>query len=273
MTNLFIILFFICFICLFVGLIKPGLVIRWGIKRNRKQVVLTYVLGMIVSFVLIGITAPNVQQTTTTPKTTSKDVVENKVNDEKEKSDKIKELQETYKPVLESGKSYSNMTDEEGNIALAMVTNWNTLNNDFKENYKTSKDTIESSIKEYNDKKVAEEKAAKEAEEAVAYDTGITYDQLARTPDNYNGKKAKFTGKVIQVMEQDGETDLRIAVDGNYDTILLVAYDPKIISSRILEKDSITVKGVSNGIYTYDSTIGGKISVPLLLVDKIELNK
>lgn len=36
-----------------------------------------------------------------------------------------------------------------------------------------------------------------------------------------------------------------------YDTILYVVYEPKISSTRILENDSVIVKGVSKGIYTY----------------------
>ena len=56
--------------------------------------------------------------------------------------------------------------------------------------------------KEVEEQKAAEQKAAEEAaaakaaEEAKGYETGITYDQLARTPDDFKGKKVKFYGKV-----------------------------------------------------------------------------
>lgn len=118
-------------------------------------------------------------------------------------------------------------------------------------------------------------KKAKEKElaEANKYETGITYDQLARTPGNFKGKNVKFTGKVIQVIEGDNETDLRIAVNDNYDTVLLVAYNPKITSTRVLENDNVTIKGVSKGLQTYQSTIGGNITIPLVLVDIITINK
>lgn len=43
----------------------------------------------------------------------------------------------------------------------------------------------------------AEEKAAKEEDERIGYETGITYDQLARTPDEFKEKKTQFTGKVL----------------------------------------------------------------------------
>lgn len=119
--------------------------------------------------------------------------------------------------------------------------------------------------------KAAAEKAAAEqaAAKKASYDTGITYDKLARTPDQYIGKKVKFTGKVVQVMEGNGQTQLRIAVSQNYDTILLVNYSSSITPERVLENDNITIRGVSQGLYTYKSTLGASITIPLVNVDMI----
>ncbi len=113
-------------------------------------------------------------------------------------------------------------------------------------------------------------KAAAEAEKAKGYETGITYDQLARTPDDFKGQKVKFSGKVLQVMESDDETQIRLAVDSNYDTVLYCGYSPAIISSRILDDDIITVYGTSLGLFSYTSTLGGKITLPAIYVDKID---
>jgi hypothetical protein len=74
-------------------------------------------------------------------------------------------------------------------------------------------------------------------------------------------------------MEGDGETQLRIAVNDNYDTILFVAYESSILNSRVLEDDNVTVSGISKGLITYESTLGGNISIPSLLVKKIEINQ
>ena len=49
--------------------------------------------------------------------------------------------------------------------------------------------------------KAAEAAAEKEKREKQGYDTGITFKQLARTPDDYVGEKVKFKGKVLQVIE------------------------------------------------------------------------
>ena len=133
-------------------------------------------------------------------------------------------------------------------------------------------------------KKEAEEKAAREAEEKAqeeadrlaeeeekkGYDTGITYDQLARTPDDYIGEKIKFHGTVVQVMEGDGTTQIRFAVGDDYDTILYAEFDSSIVDSRILEDDKITIMGLSTGLLTYESTMGGDISIPGMSIEKVE---
>ncbi len=126
------------------------------------------------------------------------------------------------------------------------------------------------------EKKAAEEQAAadaaaaKAAEEARGYETGITYDQLARTPDDFKGQKVKFYGKVVQVMEGTSSVQIRLIVDDNYDTVLLGEYLPSTVSSRILEDDYITIYGTSVGTISYQSTMGGTITIPGVYIDKID---
>lgn len=127
--------------------------------------------------------------------------------------------------------------------------------------------------KEEEEKELAaeeEQKRKAEEKEKKGYETGITFEQLARTPDDYELEKVKFRGKVIQVMEADDSVQLRIAVDDDYDKVLYVEYDSDIIDSRVLEDDQITVMGISMGLLTYESTMGGNITIPAMAVDKIE---
>lgn len=132
--------------------------------------------------------------------------------------------------------------------------------------------------KEVEEQKAAEQKAAEEAaaakaaEEAKGYETGISYEQLARTPDDFKGKKVKFYGKVIQVMEDSGatSTQIRLAVDDNYDTVLYGEYSSSIVSSRVLENDYITIYGTSVGTISYQSTMGGNITIPGIYIEKID---
>lgn len=102
-------------------------------------------------------------------------------------------------------------------------------------------------------------------QEPTQYKTGVTFDQIARTPDDYEGEKIEFTGKVLQVMEEDDYTEIRLAVDGDYDNVILVDVDSNIMNgSRILEDDLVTVSGVSDGTTTYESTSGANITIPAM---------
>lgn len=120
-------------------------------------------------------------------------------------------------------------------------------------------------------KKAAEEEARRKAEEeARGYETGITYEQLARTPDDFVTQKVKFTGKAVQVLYEDDIAVIRLAVDSDYDHMLYCMFDPSITPSRILEDDIITVYGASTGMYSYTSVLNATISIPSVLVDKID---
>lgn len=116
----------------------------------------------------------------------------------------------------------------------------------------------------------AEAKKLAEEKERKGYDTGITYDQLARNPDDFFLEKVKFRGTVVQVMEGDGMTQIRFAVGDDYDQILLAEFDSSILNSRILEDDTITIRGISSGLITYESTMGASISIPGVTVDQVE---
>ena len=98
----------------------------------------------------------------------------------------------------------------------------------------------------------------------------ISYDNLARNPDDYEGKMVKGSGNVLQVMDGDNEVDLRIGTSSDgYDDVVLAYYDPQIVDSRILEDDHVTYYGQSLGLYTYESTMGADITIPLIKVHKI----
>lgn len=58
MSNLFMLLSLLSLVGLILGLITPRLVIRWGSRRTRGRVILTYGLAVVVFFILFGITAP-----------------------------------------------------------------------------------------------------------------------------------------------------------------------------------------------------------------------
>lgn len=113
MNNLMLLLFLICIICLIIGIIKPSIVIRWGEKRNRKKVFLYYGLGIVISFILFGVTIPKTANTGNNKvENTNNDTQEDKEQKEnisEEKNDNSNEvISDDFSTFYES---YKNMTD------------------------------------------------------------------------------------------------------------------------------------------------------------------
>lgn len=120
------------------------------------------------------------------------------------------------------------------------------------------------------DSEIKEASTPKEVNPAD-YNTGITYDTLTRTPDEHIGNKVTLSGEIVQVIEGDDASQYRMAVDQDYDKMVLIEVPTDQLSSRILENDLITIYGVSQGTIDYEYTIGGTNTVPAITVDKFEV--
>ncbi|EMF0481555.1 hypothetical protein IDD97_000050 [Enterococcus faecium] len=120
------------------------------------------------------------------------------------------------------------------------------------------------------DSEIKEDSTPKEVNPAD-YNTGITYDTLTRTPDEHIGNKVTLSGEIVQVIEGDDASQYLMAVDQDYDKMVLIEVPTDQLSSRILENDLITIYGVSQGTIDYESTIGGTNTVPAITVDKFEV--
>ena len=139
------------------------------------------------------------------------------------------------------------------------------------------KEAKEAALKAANEK-AAQEAAAKAAAEKAAQDAAdkdpntyqaLPYDEMARNGDNHKGEKLQINGKVIQVMDSDeGFATLRVATRDGYEDVYLVQIPAdQWKSHRLLEDDVITFYGEVYGLYSYSSTMGGKITVPAINVN------
>lgn len=156
-----------------------------------------------------------------------------------------------------------------------------------KEEEQAKKEAEEKAQKEAEEqaKKEAEEKAKAEAEEkarieaeekakqeAEKYNTGLTYEDLARNPQANTGKYVKFYGKVIQVMNGDNAVQYRLAVDEDYDQVVLIEISKsKLTNGNILEDDLITIEGMFMGEFEYTTVLGATRTIPGILVDNVYL--
>ena len=105
-----------------------------------------------------------------------------------------------------------------------------------------------------------------------------TYKEIARYPDDYNGKYARFEGEVVQVMENTffGKTTYTLRVNVTYDTYwytdtVYVTYTPAAGEGRILEDDIIAMYGKLTGTVTYETVLGSSITIPSFEAKYIDL--
>ncbi len=95
--------------------------------------------------------------------------------------------------------------------------------------------------------------------------TKVSYKELFRNSDKYLLEAIYFKGEVIQVLDDGaGSYTLRVNVTkGEYgwweDTVLLL-YE----GDRVLVDDLVDFVGISTGPYTYESVLGGDITVPAI---------
>ena len=114
---------------------------------------------------------------------------------------------------------------------------------------------------------------ADEEFDASMYETGITYNQMERTPDKYIGQNVTFSGIVLQVLEFDDENQGILLLDGVDQDCLYFGYDPGILDFRLLEYDYVTLYGYSAGLFSYEAISGKQITLPCMWVDWIEFSK
>lgn len=190
---------------------------------------------------------------------------ENELNSEKLEKKEIQTSLDKNKKDLEMlKKEYNDYKDK-------MQPYENLQKSDLEKRLKEAKEAEEKKKAEEEAKKQAEEKAKKE-EEAKGYDTGITYENLARTPNDYKGKKVKFKGEVIQVIRGTTVDEYRIKVEDDYKKVLYVTYINST-GTNILEGDKVILMGISEGEITYKSTMGGNITIPSVKAKSIEVIK
>ena len=112
---------------------------------------------------------------------------------------------------------------------------------------------------------VIEEDKQLEKDEYINQCETVKYSDVERNPDNYDGKKVKISGKVVQVSEGwfDSVT-MRIDCSGN---MWYVTYSREEGESRILEGDSITCYGECDGVTSYTTILGAQVTIPSLKME------
>ena len=125
-------------------------------------------------------------------------------------------------------------------------------------------------------KKTPEEIAEEEKNTYKASCQSYSYQDISRTPDNYKGLPAVFTGEVAQVLESSYSSTINLRVNvtqgeyGWWDDTIYVSYTMPSGSPRILEKDIVTIYGDLDGLESYTAVLGNTVTIPRIKAKYIE---
>ena len=111
---------------------------------------------------------------------------------------------------------------------------------------------------------------SEKAEKAIVYEA-LDYKGASRNPSDYFGKHVQFTGKILQVIEEDTLVSFRIASKGNYDDVVFVSMSKPDNYSRLLEDDKVTVSGVYFDLMSYETVMGATVTIPWIYADLVAL--
>ena len=101
----------------------------------------------------------------------------------------------------------------------------------------------------------------------------VTYEELYRNNETYQGDLVYLKGEVIQVLTE-GNSDsyiLRVEItptDYGYDDPVLVHYTGPV---RLLDDDIVELVGNVKGLRTYKSVLGGEITIPEITDARLKL--
>ena len=103
----------------------------------------------------------------------------------------------------------------------------------------------------------------------------FNFKKVARNPENFVGEKVRIEGHVVQVVgtRPTGYT-IRLATNGRYDDIVYLTVPSwKTPDYNILDDDNLIVYVTLEGEHTYQSTLGGAITLPAAEADRVELSE
>ena len=101
--------------------------------------------------------------------------------------------------------------------------------------------------------------------------TEKNFDDYAKNEKLHTDEQISFSGKVLQVIEGDEATTMRVAIDKWSDQVVYLTVPKELLEVKVLEDDKIDVKGTYTGLYSYSSTLGGKITIPSCRADSLSI--
>ena len=225
---------------------------------EKKKVLKFVVCGIICLF--LGSIIGNVGKVSSKEYDSLKDRYNYQVNHNTELKSEKETIEKELADLKEKTKNYIELNETEKGIVDAKIQ-------EVRQATKEEAEAEQKRIAEEQAQKAAEEQAKREAEEqakkeaeAHKYETGLTWEQIAR--EGKKGTLGQFEGKIIQVMNGDGFTQYRVTINGDYDQVMLIEVKNGVSKETLLEDDYVYFKGESLGTITYTTVMGAEMTIP-----------
>ncbi len=110
----------------------------------------------------------------------------------------------------------------------------------------------------------------KTAKELSKYRTDISYEMLMRNPVDYINTPVKFSGSVVQVINEGGGNNIRLAINSDSSQTIWCSYSKLDMSGNLMEGDQVTVYGIAMGTEDYIAITGEKITLPTITCERMD---
>lgn len=136
---------------------------------------------------------------------------------------------------------------------------------------------LENDINELNEERTTQPTQTREEiiNEHKTQGKTIEYKELYRYIEKYENEYIKYTGEVMQIINGDLSTDLRVNINktsyGYEDTIYVSYIVSPMHAVRFIEGDIINVYGKVSGFKTYTTVLGAETTIPWIFTSYLEL--
>lgn len=73
-------------------------------------------------------------------------------------------------------------------------------------------------------------------------------------------------------MKRNSSYYLRVAMDDDYDKVVMIEISSYMYKDVIAENDNVTFYGLAKGLTSYESTLGKEITLPLMIAQHYTVN-
>lgn len=140
---------------------------------------------------------------------------------------------------------------------------------------------VEKKIEPKKTKKVEAKKETKPSKETTVSSSEEPFDPATYPLVDFNAwnhddveyaSKLQVTGTVIQAMKSDEGMNLRLAINDDYDQVVLITIEDSDYQDVIAEDDNVTVYGLNAGLTSYKTVMGNEQTIPAMLGTNYTVN-